>query len=200
MSRYKKCVICGDSIIESGDSKQIAIPYKGRYVHKTCFDLVVKGTANDRQIRTEEKAKKKKAQAKSKTSKPKPIETVKEAMSEEEYKEKKAYYSYLRGQITDLQAKHYALTEKYLKQYAFTYSGMLNTLKYLNEVLEYSFNDESNNVIGLIPYHYEAAESYYKSIQACEEANKDKNIDKMYKIQQVIVKREKPKRGETWDF
>lgn len=199
MAYQKKCPFCNKPIL-SGDGSEPTIPYKNRTAHKTCFELMAKGVSEGRQIRTEEKAKKKKAQAKSKTSKPKPIETVKEAMSEEEYKEKKAYYSYLRGQITDLQAKHYALTEKYLKQYAFTYSGMLNTLKYLNEVLEYSFNDESNNVIGLIPYHYEAAESYYKSIQACEDANKDKNIDKMYKIQQVIVKREKPKRGETWEF
>ena len=200
MPRYKKCILCEEPIIESGDSKQIAIPYKGRYVHKTCFDLVVKGTTNDRQIRTEEKEKEKKAQSKAKTPKPKPIETVKEAMSEEEYKEKKAYYSYLREQGVDIQAKHYALTEKYIKQYAFTYSGMLNTLKYLNDVLEYTFDDENSNMVGLIPYHYEGAEAYYKSIEACGEANKDKDINKMYKIQTVKVKKEERKRGEVWDF
>lgn len=199
MAYTKKCPFCNKPI-QTGDGSEPTIPYKNRTAHKRCFELMAKGISEGRHIQTEEKKQQKKAQTKSKASKPKPIETVKEAMSEEEYKEKKAYYSYLREQMVDLQAKHYALTDKYIKQYAFTYSGMLNTLKYLNDVLEYTFTDENSNVVGLIPYHYEAAESYYKSIEVCAEANKDKDINKMYKVQTVKVKREERKRGETWEF
>ena len=147
-----------------------------------------------------EKVRQEKEQKQKEKAEIKPIENVKDALSEEEFQAKKKYYTYLREQMGEVQAKHYVITERYIKQYDFTFSGMYNALIYIHDILEKAFDTENGNIVSLIPYYYEEAETYYKDIENCGKANKGKDINKMYHVQTVNVTRSKPKRGEIWDF
>lgn len=201
-----KCYLC-NRIFNIEDDSDPIILYKNHKVHTSCFNKTMNIITKDKkqELKKREQAKKEKAQIEreekiQEKAKIKPIEDVKDALSEEEFKAKKSYYGYLREQLGEVQAKHYVMSEKQIKQYAFTFSGMYQTLIYIHDILEKAFDTENGNIVSLIPYYYEEADSYYKSIEACDKANKDKNIKEMYKIQTVRVKREKPKRGEVWEF
>ena len=205
MPQYK-CYLC-NRILNVEDGSDPIILYKNHKVHTSCFNKTMNTITKDKQqeLKQRERTKKEKAQLEKeeriqKKAEIKPIENVKDALSEEEYQAKKQYYGYLREQLGDIQAKHYAITEKYIKQFSFTFSGMYKTLIYIHDVLEKTFDNENGNIVSLIPYYYEETEEYYTSIDNVDKANKDKNINEMYKVQTVKVKREKPKRGETWDF
>lgn len=62
-----------------------------------------------------------------------------------------------------------------MKQYNYTYSGMLKALVYFYEVKK---NDVSkaNDGIGIIPYIYNDAYNYYYTLWLAKEANKGKDI------------------------
>lgn len=170
-----KCALCGEYI----NSPSEELPYKSRYVHKTCFNASLKTLKKDKDNKLEDKAKSK---TKSKSTK-KPKAELKDAVSEEEYAEKKQYYQYLRTLIDDeLSAKVYALSDQYVSRYNFTFKEMYQTLVYLHEIVEKELVGE---VVGLIPYYFTEAQNYFKSIEQVEEANKDIDISKMYK-QKVI--------------
>lgn len=153
MAKYKTCVICGEYI--EGNDIPSMIPYKNRYAHKKCFDRIMKTLKTEKDSLLKEKEKEKKTH---KGTRPKPPVELKEGMSEEEYKEKKDYYDYLRSLVGDnITAKTYALTELYMRKYGFTYTGMRDTLAYIHEVLQM---DIKGDVVGLIPYQYSACEAY----------------------------------------
>lgn len=62
--------------------------------------------------------------------------------------------------------------ESYIKQYNFTYSGMLKSLKWFYEVKGNS-KESSNGRIGIIPYIYEDAKRYYYNLYLAQQRNKD---------------------------
>ena len=62
--------------------------------------------------------------------------------------------------------------ESYIKQYGFTYSGMLKSLKWFYEV-KHNDKESSNGRIGIIPYIYEDAKKYYYNLYLAQERNKD---------------------------
>lgn len=62
--------------------------------------------------------------------------------------------------------------ENYIKQYDFTYSGMLKSLKWFYEIKGNS-KEGSNGGIGIIPYIYEEAKKYYYNIYLAQQRNKD---------------------------
>lgn len=206
MPQYK-CYFCNKIITsDAGDDANPVITYKRHKVHQACFDKMMKDITKEKQRETKQKEQAKKEEAKQKKlekeiklTQVQPIENVKDGLSEEEFKAKKEYYEYIRDQIGSTSSKHYMLTEKYRKQFNYTFSGMHQTLVYVHDVLDKEFDIEGN-LVAIIPYYYEEAVSYLNSIDACDKANKDKDISKMYKVQKITVKREKPKRGETWDF
>lgn len=175
MSRQRKCVICGEPIINENDS----IPYKGRYAHNHCFDISLKVLHSDK----DDKIKKKKEKS---LSKPKPKIELKDAMSEEEYADKKLYYSYLRTLLdNELSAKIYTLSDGYIKKYGFTFKQMYNTLVYLYEI---KHKELIGDIVGLIPYYLDEAEKYYSSLSELEIINSNKNIDEMYAHKMIQIK------------
>lgn len=179
MARQKKCIICNELIIgEQG------VPYKGRYAHQKCFNIVMKALQKDKNEQIE-KIKQKKER------KSKPKAELKEALSEEEYEKKQQYYKYLRQLITgELNAKIYALTEDYIKRYSFSYESMYKTLVYLNEIAE---KDLSGDVVGIIPYYHNEASQYYDSIDKIKEANKEIDVTKMYREKTITIQPSKRK-------
>lgn len=56
------------------------------------------------------------------------------------------------------------------KEYGFSYSGMLKTLIWWFDIRQNSL-EKANNGIGIIPYVYKDAESYYHTIYLAEFAN-----------------------------
>lgn len=182
MASKHKCALCGEMINSPSDE----IPYKSRYVHKTCFNASLKAIKKDKDEKLTEKSK---AKTKSKSI-PKPRAELKDAISEEEYAEKKQYYQYLRELIDDeLSAKVYALSDQYISRYSFTFKEMYQTLVYLHEIIE---KELVGDVVGLIPYYLTEAQEYFKSVDRAEEANKDIDVSKMYK--EKIIKIQPKKR------
>lgn len=174
MARLKTCPYCGESIQKDSPN----VPYKGRSYHKKCFEKYTK------EIKTKKDKELSKKATKQKKVKPK-IE-LKNGLSEEEYKEKKKYFEYLR-QLTgnDLSAKIYALTDDYIKKYNFTYPQMYKTLYYLKEIKE---KELVGDIVGIIPYYYTEAENYFKEINKVEEQNKEIDLSKMYQSRTIIVR------------
>lgn len=175
MARPKKCLICGKSIVNPDD----AVPYKGRFVHSDCFNIGIKAITMNKQEALSE-ATQSKREKKEKVVTPK-AEKLNDAVSEEEFENKKKYYTYLRSLIgDDVSPKIYAVTKKQMDIYGFTYEQMYQTLVYLNEILE---KDLKGDVIGLIPYYYKEAVRYYEDIERI----KKKNIDMTGMYEKKIV-------------
>ena len=178
--RPKKCVCCGEYIGADEDS----VPYKGRYAHYRCFQIALKTLKKDKENDLAEKVKN---NSRSKKAKPKPKAELKDAVSEEDYAEKKQFYQYLRKLSGEelLSAKVYALSDHYISRYNFTFKGMYQTLVYLHEILE---KELVGDIAGLIPYYYTEAERYYENIEKIEEKNKDIDISTMYREKTIFIK------------
>ena len=58
--------------------------------------------------------------------------------------------------------RNYAMIKKYLEK-GYTYTGMLNSLKYFYEIQKHPI-EKANESIGIIPYIYEEAQNYYDRI------------------------------------
>lgn len=176
MARYKTCVLCGKSILPT----ESCVPYKGRYAHDHCFKDAMKllGQGKKKQLAASEKKKKdaskKKAQAE-----------LKDGMSEEDYAKKKHYYEYLKELLNDeqLTAKQFAVSERYIERYNFTFEGMYQTLVYLNEILE---KELVGDIVGIIPYYYSEAEQFNKELRQIADNNKKINLNKLYSDKRVI--------------
>ena len=180
MAAKHKCYFCNE-IIESSSEET---PYKKRYCHTRCYNSYLKAIKKNKDDELTQKAKE------SKKRKPiKPNAELKEALSEEEYADKKQYYQYLRELINEeLSAKVYALSDQYVSRYNFTFKEMYHTLVYLHEIIEKELVGE---VVGLIPYYFTEAQNYFKSIEQVEEANKDIDISKMYKEKVIRIQPKK---------
>lgn len=170
----KKCVICGEEIVD-----EQFVPYKNRYAHQHCFNIAMKTLQTDKVDKLNKKSKK--------VSTTKPKAELKDCLSEEEYKQKTQLYDYIRSLTIDnqLSAKIYVLTENYIKNYNFTFNGMYQTLVYLKEYAEHELKGD---IVGIIPYYYDEAQRFFKSIDEVAENNKDIDINKMYKRKTVTVK------------
>lgn len=180
MGRPKKCVICGKPIID-----EEGIPYKGRYAHSDCFQSAIKLIAVDKKDRLEEKKK----QSKEKTKQSKSKAELKDGLSEEEYAEKTKYYNYIRSLLElnnndKLDAKYYVISNRMIEEYSFTWKGMYLTLCYLKEILQKEVKD---NYIGLIPYYYESALSFFDKVKKIEEDNKQINTAEMYSKKTIYI-------------
>lgn len=173
----KKCPICGQWI----ESEELSVPYKNRYAHKECFNNAAKIIAVNKQEKIKEKIRMKKGG--------KAAYEVKDAVSEEEYKQRVAFFDYLKD-ITkeEITAKEYKLAEDYIRKYKFTYPGMLLTLMYMNDTLGKEFD---GTPIGLIPYYFSEAEKAQersaKAIEHNEKAEFEKEIKKYKYISQPYI-------------
>ena len=175
----RKCIICEEWIDDNSQS----IPYKNKYAHIVCFNTAMKVIKKDKDEKLAEKSK-----SKAKST-PKPKAELKDAVSEEEYAEKKQYYQYLRELINDeLSAKVYALSDQYISRYNFTFKEMYQTLVYLHEIIE---KELIGDIVGVIPYYYDQAKDYFASIDRVEEANKNIDVSKMYKEKVVKIQPKK---------
>lgn len=179
----RKCVLCGETI----DNNNESIPYKNRYAHKECFNILMK---NSLLKETRTTSKKTKDKSKEERGVCNPI-VLKKGLTEEEYKKKKSFFDTLK-QITPLhsiEAKDYAISENYINKYKFTWDGMEYTLKYVFEVLDN--NNFVNTPLMVIPNYYNEACVFYGQIQEAQKHNEQIiSNDSLIGIKkQVIYKR-----------
>ncbi len=178
MGRQRICAICGEPI----SSDEPEIKYKTRYVHQRCFNVEMKTLSKKKNQELKEKTEAKKKEKKA----PKPKAELKDAVSEEDYQEKKEFYEKLRSIIGEdkLPAKVYALVDKYVTRFSFTFKGMLQTLTYL----ELKEKELTGDVVGLIPYSYTEAEKYYSDVENLENQMKNKDVSHMYNEKVIVIK------------
>ena len=180
MAAKHKCALCNTYIENPSDE----VPYKNRFVHKTCFNASLKAIKKDKDEKLTQKAKESK---RGKAVKPKA--ELKEAVSEEDYADKKQYYQYLRELINEeLSAKVYALSDQYVSRYNFTFKEMYQTLVYLHEIIE---KELVGDIVGVIPFYFTEAQNYFRNVKQVEEINKDIDISKMYKEKIVRIQPKK---------
>lgn len=72
----------------------------------------------------------------------------------------------------------------YKRQYSFTYSGMLKALVWWFEVKKNSI-DAANGGIGILPYIYNDAKTYYYGLYLAQMANQNKTIQN--KVEEIEI-------------
>lgn len=175
----KICKVCGSPIVK-GDP---CVPFENRYAHEFCYNNYVKGMLDSKLSNIKKESKNKKTK---KTSTAKPKAELKEKLTEEEYKDKRQYYEYLKGIIDgDLTPKIYTLSEGYITRYGVTWKDLYNSLVYLNEIRK---KELVGDVVGIIPFFISESQQFFKEVLNVEENIKDKNINKMYQQKTVLIK------------
>lgn len=92
----------------------------------------------------------------------------------------------------------------YIKEYNFSYSGILRTLIYFYDIRGNTI-EASNGGIGIVPYVYEEAYRYYYSLWLAKQKNQGKDLksfipkDKEVHIQAPKRKTKKSKRFSFLD-
>lgn len=73
------------------------------------------------------------------------------------------------------------------KEYKFTNSGILGTLKYFYEIKKNSL-DKSNNGVGIVPYVYDEAKRYYAQIKkAKQQAEGIKEDELKFEKKEIVI-------------
>lgn len=187
MSR-KICPICSQPILD----EQETIPFKKRTAHVACFNSFMKVTTTEKA----KQATKKQAERKSKST-AKPKVELKDGLTEEEYKDKQELFATIRRiQCSEeIAAKTYKLVSDYISKYSFTYRGIQQALVYFYEIKDsFAYGErrgDYKDCIGIVPYTYDEAQSFYTLGETTTKLNKDidfNNIGKMYKNRVVTVK------------
>lgn len=81
----------------------------------------------------------------------------------------------------------------FIKEYNYTYSGMLKALIYFYEIKHGSI-EEAHDGIGIIPYIYQDAYNYYYNLWMAQQKNKEKDISN-YIPQTIEVRIPVPQRN-----
>lgn len=171
-----KCPSCGKSLTASS-----GIRVDKRVYHKSCYERKIKAE-QDKVSRKKEREETKKRKDALKMKQPLDIP---EAVSEDEAKLKAHFYKKVK-EITGndkLSAKTYALTERYIREYGFSWLGMEKTLVYACELCDYASDED---IIGIIPWKYSEAEEFYESLKNIE-SPKEK-IKDLYKPKIIKIK------------
>ena len=174
-----KCPSCGKFVTESN-----GIRIDKRVYHKSCYKRKIKAE----QEKVERKKLKEEARIRKEIEKTKQPLVIPEAVSEDEAKLKDHFFKTIKD-ITGndkLSAKTYALAERYIKEYSFTWIGMEKTIIYVCKLCEYA---PSEDIVGIIPWKYSEAEEFYESINNIE-SSKDKLKD-LYKTKTIKIRPKK---------
>ena len=187
----KKCVVCGKWIPE--EEMGGCVPYKNnRIAHKSCFNQAMKiiKTDKDEQLEKKKESKEKNSRGRKKTEKI-PKAELKEGLSDEEYREKRDYYDYIKQLlgVDKLTAKIYTISERDKERFDWTWRGMKDTLVYLHDIKEKVL---SGDIVGIVSYYYDEAQAFYEDVKKVEENNKNAALSDMYQTKQIIYYK-KPK-------
>ena len=164
----RKCVICGEWIEDNNDS----IPYKNRYAHKKCMDVIVKSTLMKKETNANRRKKTKEKNEQSVVKKPKQPTVLKEGMSEEEFKQKKQFFDLLK----------------------------MISLRYVFYVLEKE-DVSRTEPLRIVPQYYNDAFKFYENMKIVEQNNQDTmESQELIKVKQHITYKKKRPRINLIDI
>lgn len=185
--RKSLCPFCRKPI----EASEPTVPYKNKTAHKKCFEGSFKVISD---VQKEEKEERKAAKEEKKKNealeKPLTNTQIKQGISEEEFQEKKKYLDYLKSLDVEVGGKVLAISDRYIKNYNYTWNSMYWTLVYLNEI---KHKDLVEDVVGIIPYYHSEALRFYADCDDMEKRNIDIDLGQMYKVKTVTVKPTKKK-------
>ena len=117
-----------------------------------------------------------------------------ESEKTEEQKDLEALEKYIKSLFKEnyINARVRKQIKTYREEYNYTYSGILKTLVYVFEIKKNSI-DKANGGIGIVPYEYKNANTYYYALWLANQKNNNKNIQD-YIPEERIVKIVAPKR------
>lgn len=184
MGRLRKCKICGELI----QADAPCIPFENRYAHESCYKNYVKGMLDSKLSDIKQKSKDNK---KSK-SKAKPKAELKDALNEEQYKDKQNYYKYLRKLTDDgeLSPKVYTVSEGYISRYGVSWDDLYQTLVYMNEIL---CKELKGDIVGIIPFFIQESRKYREEVERAYNTAKNTKIAELYNLKTIFVKPKKRK-------
>lgn len=167
------CPVCRNNVPASE-----AIRIKTRYYHKECYEKKIAQEKN--KLKKEKEIKKEREKANSHVEKE---IRIKEAISEEEAKEKQRVINKIKDilNVEFLDVKYYSSLDRIKKKYVdFTWDGIYNSLVYFYEIKE---NQPYNNVVGIIPDVYTEANRFFKDLELI----KPGNVKDLYKKKKVKI-------------
>lgn len=178
----RKCIICGEWI----DSSESSIPYKGRYVHQSCFNIGIAAISLNKKEQLSQKDKKQNTKTTSTTKK----QTIKleTPISEQEYQERTEFFEYLKSllKVECLNVKILTLSKKYNKELNFSWIGMKKALEWFFDV-KGNILQEGNDCIGILPYIYDEAQEYYKELENKIKFNSEIDFSNYYQERTVKI-------------
>lgn len=170
------CPVCHKNVLASK-----AIHIKTRYYHKSCLDKKIK---KEKEKIDNDKLTKKQREQYERVLKQSALPEIPEAVPESEAQAAEKFFSkveQIQGKCT---AKSSAMAYKYKDMYEFTWEGMEQTLEYCFSILGLTLR-ENGEIVGLIPWYYDQAQSFYKQLNNIESQKVD--LDKLYKKKYIKV-------------
>jgi hypothetical protein len=104
----------------------------------------------------------------------------------QEEKDYEALIAYIKQkfELNTISAKISKQIANYRKDYNFTYSGMLKALIWWFDV-KHNTLEKTNGGIGILPYIYNDAKTYYYGLYLAQNANQNKTIQR--KVEQITI-------------
>ena len=112
-----------------------------------------------------------------------------QAGKSQEEKDYEALIKYIKQKfnLTTMSAKITRQITDYKKQYSFTYSGMLKALMWWFDVQRHTL-EGTNGGIGILPYIYNDAKSYYYGLYMAQMVNAEKDLDHYQtQIEEIVI-------------
>lgn len=170
------CPVCHKNVLASK-----AVHIKTRYYHKACLDKKIK---KEKEKIDNDKLTKKQREQYERALKQSALPEIPEAVPESEAQAAEKFFTkveQIQGKCT---AKSSAMAYKYKDMYEFTWEGMEQTLEYCFSILGLTLR-ENGEIVGLIPWYYDQAQSFYKQLNNIESQKVD--LDKLYKKKYIKV-------------
>ena len=170
------CPVCHKNVLASK-----AIHIKTRYYHKSCLDKKIK---KEKEKIDNDRLTKKQREQYERALKQSALPEIPEAVPESEAQAAEKFFTkveQIQGKCT---AKSSAMAYKYKDMYEFTWEGMEQTLEYCFSILGLTLR-ENGEIVGLIPWYYDQAQSFYKQLNNIESQKVD--LDKLYKKKYIKV-------------
>lgn len=170
----RKCVICSNWI-ENGEE---TVPYKNRLAHVQCFNSMMKMAVKSN---SQKKA--------TKSKRPKKInpKEIGECLTEEESRQKRSLINYVEKVFGEkANAKTYTQIKNLMRDYPyFTYVGLEQSIKFFYEIKE---NPITNQGMGIVPYVYDQAQEYFKTLGEVQSHNASiSNVNELYAHKKVRI-------------